>query len=101
MSAVPKRSLGRTGLHTTLVGFGALEIGRDWGIGDDAGRKRPGEHDAGRTLERVLDLGINLIDTASAYHRSEERIGTFAAGRRQEYILTTKCGEHNSEPSTY
>jgi aryl-alcohol dehydrogenase-like predicted oxidoreductase len=101
MSAVPERPLGRTGLHTTLIGFGALEIGRDWGIGADDGRKRPGEEDAGRTLERVLDLGINIIDTASAYHRSEERIGMYAGGRRGEYILATKCGEHNREPSTY
>jgi aryl-alcohol dehydrogenase-like predicted oxidoreductase len=101
MSAVPQRPLGRTGLHTTFIGFGALEIGRDWGIGAEEGRKRPGEEDAGKTLGRVLDLGINILDTASAYHRSEERIGMYASGRRGEYILATKCGEHTREPSTY
>ena len=101
MSLVPRRPLGRTGLHTTLIGFGALEIGRDWGIGDPDARKRPSEQDAGRTLGRVLDLGVNILDTASAYHRSEERIGASVAARRGEYILATKCGEHNREPSTY
>ena len=101
MSSIPQRPLGRTGLSTTMIGFGALEIGRDWGIGDARARQRPGEEEAGRTLAEVLDRGVNIIDTASAYHRSEERIGMYAAARRGEYILATKCGEHNSEPSTF
>ena len=96
-----KRRLGRTGLDTTLVGFGALEIGRDWGVGSAAERMRPADAQAGETVRCVLDMGINLIDTASAYHRSEERIGMFAADRRREYILATKCGEHNREPDTF
>jgi aryl-alcohol dehydrogenase-like predicted oxidoreductase len=101
MSSLPQRPLGRTGLATTIIGFGALEIGRDWGIGDARARQRPGEEDAGRTLGRVLDIGVNILDTASAYHRSEERIGIHVAARRREFILATKCGEHNREPSTY
>ena len=101
MGVREKRPLGRTGLDTTLVGFGALEIGRDWGIGSAAQRSRPADDAAGETIRCVLGLGINLIDTASAYHRSEERIGMYAAGLRGEYILTTKCGEHNREPETY
>jgi aryl-alcohol dehydrogenase-like predicted oxidoreductase len=52
-------------------------------------------------LNSVLDLGVNLIDSAAAYHRSEERIGTHLSGRRAEYVLATKCGEHNREPDTY
>ena len=95
------RPLGLTGLHPTLIGFGALEIGRDWGVGTDADRRRPDEPDAGKTLHEVLDLGVTLIDTASAYHRSEERIGASVAERRKEFILATKCGEHNREPETF
>jgi len=101
MSITEKRPLGRTGLQATLIGFGALEIGRDWGVGSAAERERPAEARAGETLRCVLDLGVNLVDTASAYHRSEERIGRFIADRRREYILATKCGEHNREPETY
>jgi aryl-alcohol dehydrogenase-like predicted oxidoreductase len=101
MPALPRRTLGRTGLEPTLVGFGALEIGRDWGVGNADDRQRPAEEEAGRTLQEVLDLGINLIDTASAYHRSEERIGRYVHARRKDYILATKCGEHNREPDTY
>lgn len=96
-----KRHLGLTGLNPTLIGFGALEIGRDWGVGGPGERRRPDEQEAGRTLHEVLDLKVNLIDTASAYHRSEERIGASVSGRRKEFILATKCGEHNREPDTF
>jgi aryl-alcohol dehydrogenase-like predicted oxidoreductase len=96
-----QRRLGATGLNVTLIGFGALEIGRDWGIGDGSARARPDEDGAAEVLNAALDAGINLIDTASAYHRSEERIGKSIAHRRHEYILCSKCGEHNDEPNTF
>ncbi|NOZ57766.1 MAG: aldo/keto reductase [Calditrichaeota bacterium] len=99
--SIEKRTLGRTGLEVTFLGFGALEIGRDWGIGPEGPESKPDEEHAIRVLNRVLDLGINLIDTARAYHRSEERIGKGIAHRRQEFVLATKCGEHSAEPETY
>jgi aryl-alcohol dehydrogenase-like predicted oxidoreductase len=43
-------------------------------------------------LNAVLDAGINLIDTANDYGRSEEFIGKYIAHRRAEFILATKCG---------
>lgn len=101
MELLEKRPLGATGLNVTLLGFGALEIGRDWGLGGSDERRRPAEEEAARVLNAVLDSGINVIDTASAYHRSEERIGQAVSGRRSEYILASKCGEHNAEPDTY
>ena len=97
--ALEKRHIARMDTDVTFLGFGALEIGRNWGMGDD--KQRPEEEVAGQVLNTVLDLGINLIDTASAYHRSEERIGKYVSSRRGEYVLATKCGEHSSEPSTY
>lgn len=54
-----------------------------------------------RVLNSVLDMGINMIDTARAYHRSEERIGLCISHRRKDYFLAFKCGEHSSEPGTY
>lgn len=95
------RALGSTGFSTSFIGFGGLEIGRDWGLGGEIERRRPDEEEAKAVLEGVLELGINLIDTASAYHKSEERIGKFLWARRDKFFLATKCGEHNSEPSTY
>jgi len=43
-------------------------------------------------LNSILDLGINLIDTARGYGLSEERIGRFISHRRKEFILSTKVG---------
>jgi aryl-alcohol dehydrogenase-like predicted oxidoreductase len=101
MSNLDRRILGGTGLEITRIGLGALEVGRDWGIGNAQQRLRPAEEEAGKVLNGTLDLGINIIDTARAYHRSEERIGKFLSNRRSEYVLASKCGEHSKEPQTY
>lgn len=89
-----KRPLGNTGLHVTELGFGALEIGRDWAADVNADPSHPDEQQAARVLNGLLDLGINFIDTAPAYWHSEEFIGRAIAHRRGEYILATKVGEH-------
>jgi aryl-alcohol dehydrogenase-like predicted oxidoreductase len=43
-------------------------------------------------LNTVLDEGINFIDTANDYGRSEEFIGKYISHRRKEYYIATKCG---------
>ncbi len=87
-AALPTAILGRTGLKVTRLGFGAMEIrgSRIWG-----GRAVT-EDQAKTILNAVLDSGINFIDTANDYGRSEEFIGKFISTRRNEYILATKCG---------
>ncbi|MGO9909282.1 MAG: aldo/keto reductase [Solirubrobacteraceae bacterium] len=84
--AIPRRELGRTGAEVTVLGYGAMELrGPPRGPTiDDA--------DAGRLLNELLDAGINLIDTSVDYGRSEELIGRFVSGRRDEYFLASKCG---------
>ncbi len=96
-----KRKLGRTGLEVTFIGFGALEIGRDWGLGLAGNQMRPDEEGAIDMLDFVLNCSVNLIDTARAYHKSEERIGRGISHRRNEFVLASKCGEHSAEPETY
>src|SRR5437763_337910 len=83
-----KRTLGRTGLQVTALGYGAMEVrgSRIWG-----GRPVT-EGQAETILNAVLDSGINFIDTANDYGRSEEFIGKYISGRRSEYYLATKCG---------
>src|SRR5688500_20278405 len=86
--ALPTSVLGRTGLDVTRLSFGAMEI-RGSRIWDG----RPvTDQQAETILNTVLDAGINFIDTANDYGRSEELIGKYIAHRRQEYILATKCG---------
>ncbi|RED54680.1 aldo/keto reductase [Cohnella lupini] len=80
--------LGRTGLEVTKLGFGAMEI-----RGPRVWNGRPVTDSESETiLNAVLDSGINFIDTAYDYGRSEELIGRFISHRRKEYILATKCG---------
>jgi aryl-alcohol dehydrogenase-like predicted oxidoreductase len=83
-----KRILGRTGLKVSALGYGAMEIrgSRIWG-----GRPVT-ETQAEKILNAVLDSGINFIDTANDYGRSEEFIGRYISHRREEFYLATKCG---------
>jgi len=45
-------------------------------------------------VHRVLDAGVNLIDTADRYDdgRSEEILGRAIRGRRDDVVIATKCG---------
>lgn len=76
------RQFGNSDLKVPAIGFGAGEIG-DYNLPDSEIEK---------LLNTVLDLGINLIDTARGYYASEERIGKFISHRRDEFILSTKIG---------
>ena len=86
MAALPRRSLGSTGLEVTVLGYGAMEL-----RGRPRGRDLS-EKEAGQILGTVLDSGIDLIDTAVDYEASEERIGRNLGHRRDEYLLASKCG---------
>lgn len=81
------RTLGRTGLQVSDVGFGAMTIGGEiFGATDD--------QESLRALHRALDLGMNFIDTADAYGRghSEELLAQLLKTRRKEVVLATKGG---------
>ena len=74
--------------RVSVIGLGTWQFGsKDWGYGDDYAT---GE--AGRILQRALDLGVNVVDTAEIYGRNEsERIvGRGIAGRRGDVFLATK-----------
>lgn len=87
---LPKRKLGRTGLEVTQLGHGAMEVRgeRIWG-------GRPCTDDqANIILNAVVDAGINFIDTANDYGKSELYLGRYLSGRRDGFYLATKCGCH-------
>lgn len=88
MHSLPRRILGRTGLEVTQLGYGSMGLRgpRTWGV------RVVSDADADRMLNRVLDAGVNFLDTAPDYGVSEERIGRFIGPRRNEFILATKCG---------
>src|SRR5918999_4819812 len=77
-----RTAFGRTGFQVSPLGFGAAEVGY---LKADQDR-------VANILNLLLDAGVNLIDTASAYEGSEELIGNAVAHRRGEYVLVSKCG---------
>ena len=83
-----KKTLGRTGLKVTQLGYGSMGLRgpRTWGV------RVVSDEAADEFLNAVLDAGINFIDTAPDYGISEERIGRFISSRRSEFYLATKCG---------
>jgi aryl-alcohol dehydrogenase-like predicted oxidoreductase len=87
------RALGKTGLKASPISFGAFKIGRNEKTKYEQSYPLPSEEETSRLLNGVLDLGINLIDTAPAYGLSEQRIGRHISSRRREFILSTKVGE--------
>jgi aryl-alcohol dehydrogenase-like predicted oxidoreductase len=91
--AIPTRTLGRTGVEVSILGYGAMEL-----RGQPRGPAIT-DTEAERVLAAVLDAGINLIDTSIDYGRSEELIGRYIGSRRDEYFLASKCGCLLSPPS--
>ncbi len=83
------RTLGRTGLRVSEVGFGAMTIGGEvFGATDDA--------ESLRVLHRAIDAGISFIDTADSYGQghSESLIAEVLKTRRDDVVLATKGGNH-------
>lgn len=78
------RPFGTTGLEVSSLGVGLSEIGFDLSQAD--------VDQASHVLNTALDHGINLLDTAACYGIAEEMIGRCVAHRRDDYILSTKCG---------
>lgn len=82
------KTLGRTGLEVTQLGYGSMGLRgpRTWGV------RVVNDEEAHRFLNSVLDAGINFIDTSPDYGSSEQRIGDYIGSRRHEFYLSTKCG---------
>ena len=80
---IPTLPFGRTGHASTRVIFGAAALGH---VTQD---------EADRTLDLILEHGINHIDTAASYGDSELRIGPWMAEHRGRFFLATKTGERS------
>jgi aryl-alcohol dehydrogenase-like predicted oxidoreductase len=81
------RPLGNTGREVSEIGFGAWQIGADWGaVEEDA---------AMATLHAAADAGVTFFDTADVYGdgRSERLVGRLLREREGEPItVATKMG---------
>lgn len=75
---ISKIPFGRTGHMSTRTLFGAAALG---GVTQDV---------ANRTLDLLLEYGVNHIDTAHSYGAAEERLGPWLKHHRDEFFLATK-----------
>ena len=76
------------GRDTGRIGLGCM--GMTWAYG----ATDRDEAESIATIQRALDLGVTLLDTADMYgpFTNEELVGRAIAGRRSEVVLATKCG---------
>ncbi|HLW59212.1 MAG TPA: aldo/keto reductase [bacterium] len=81
------RTLGAGGPQVSALGLGTMSMSGIYGPVDEA--------EAVATIQRAIDLGISLIDTAEAYGadgHNEKLVGRAIHGRRDRVVLATKFG---------
>lgn len=79
--SVSRIAFGRTGHQSSRLIFGAAALAR------------ASQQDADRAFERLLEAGLNHIDTAASYGDAELRIGPWMGRHRSDFFLATKTGE--------
>lgn len=85
---MPVRTLGRTGVRVSILGFGC---GSRFMAYKEEGK-------AVAAIHRALELGVTYFDTAASYGKglSEEWVGKALAGRRDVFVAT-KVGERKAD----
>jgi uncharacterized protein len=77
---MPTRRLGRINFQASILGIGAQYLGDE-----------PVEQTTvDRVVAEAIDNGVNYIDTAPPYNRSEERLGVALKGKRDKVFLVSK-----------
>jgi len=87
-----KRVFGKSGVEASVIGFGVWTVSTPWWYGSNEKLKDHGYCVA--LMQKALDAGVTLFDTADTYGNGEgERIVKEALGhRRNEICISTKFG---------
>src|SRR5579871_2750410 len=83
--AIEKLTFGRTGHESTRTLFGAAAL------------SKVTQEEADRTLDVLLQYGVNHIDTAASYGDSELRIGPWMDRHRKDFFLASKTGDRTRD----
>lgn len=95
-----QRTLGRSGLQVSMMGLGCWAVGGPWTFnGTPGGWSQVNDAESLRAIDRGLELGVTLFDTAANYGagHSERLLGQAFKGRRDKVIIATKFGYHVDE----
>lgn len=84
---IEKIPFGSTGHHSTRTLFGAAALGNVT------------QADADRTMELVLQHGVNHIDTAASYGEAEDRLRPWMQTHRKDFFLATKTDKRKYQDS--
>ena len=87
------RTLGKTGLNVSALGFGGAPIGIADYLGHDNRDDPNFRRSAIDAIRLAVTSGINYFDTAAVYGdgRSETIMGSAVEGLRDKIVLSTKC----------
>ena len=82
-----QRQLGKNGPMVSALGLGCMGMSDFYTTGLD-------DKESMATLERALEMGVTMFDTADVYgpYTNEELLGRFLKGRRNQVFLATKFG---------
>ncbi|WP_261844858.1 aldo/keto reductase [Aliamphritea ceti] len=74
-------------LSVSSIGYGCMSLSHAYGT-------PPSREYAEQMLNRALDAGYTFLDTAAlyGYGANETLVGEMLKGRRQEFVLSSKCG---------
>ncbi|WP_030932248.1 aldo/keto reductase [Streptomyces sp. NRRL S-646] len=90
------RTLGRSGIQVSALGFGCWAIGGEWQNteGQPLGWGKVDDDESVRAIRRALDLGVTFFDTADTYGagHSERILGRALGRRRADVVVATKWG---------
>ena len=82
-----KRELGKSGLVTSKMGFGCMELNYHRGVAKD-------RNEMIKVVREAIDAGITMFDTAAVYgpYTNEELVGDALVGYRDKVQIATKGG---------
>jgi aryl-alcohol dehydrogenase-like predicted oxidoreductase len=84
---IDRLPFGKTGHESTRLLFGAAAF------------FTASQEEAGRTMQTIMEHGINHIDTAASYGEAELRLGPWMEKQRGNFFLATKTGERQYQPA--
>lgn len=87
VNPIPRRALGRTGEHLSIIGFGGIVV-----MNETAG-------ESSNIVAEAVDRGINYFDVAPSYGNAQERLGPALKPWRNQSFLACKTEGRTKDES--